>query len=136
MILPDRLTLLLAGTGVCHAAMIGKPDIVEGVLGALFAFALLWAGRGAFRRYRGADGLGFGDLKFSAAAGLWIGWQQVTVMLLIASSSALIFVAARSWRQRKLETTLRLPFGPFLGLGLPCAGSSRLRRDRRDRTRR
>ena len=66
---------------------------------------------------RGIDGLGLGDQKFAAAAGLWIGWEQITSMLLIASCSALIFVIVRSAKGQKLDIAERLPFGPFLGLG-------------------
>jgi hypothetical protein len=39
------------------------------------------------------------------AAGLWIGWEEITQMLLIASCSALVISVAR------------VPFGPFLDLG-------------------
>jgi leader peptidase (prepilin peptidase)/N-methyltransferase len=70
-----------------------------------------------FSYVRGVDGLGYGDLKFVAAAGLWIGWEAIASMLLIASCSALIFVMIRSAREWKLDRTARVPFGPFLGLG-------------------
>lgn len=117
MILPDRLNLLLAATGIGQSLVVGNPGPIDAGLGALFAFALLWSVAELFRRYRGIEGLGFGDLKFSAAAGLWIGWEGVAPMLVIASCAALVFFGLRSWKLRKLEATARLPFGPFLGLG-------------------
>ncbi len=117
MILPDSLNLLLAGTGVGQTLLVGSPRPIEAGFGAVFAFSLLWIVAELFRRHRGIDGLGFGDLKFSAAAGLWIGWEAIPFMLMIASCSALLFFVLRSWVRKRLEATARLPFGPFLGLG-------------------
>jgi prepilin signal peptidase PulO-like enzyme (type II secretory pathway) len=117
MILPNRLNFLLAGTGVSQAILIGYPDLTDAAFGALFGFVILGAVAAFFRHLRGIDGLGLGDQKFSAAAGLWIGWQQIAPMLLIASCSALAFVTIRSVRERKLDVVARVPFGPFLGFG-------------------
>jgi leader peptidase (prepilin peptidase) / N-methyltransferase len=117
MILPDRFNLGMAVTGISQSLLIGRPGPIDAGLGALLAFAMLWTVSTLFRSYRGIEGLGFGDLKFSAAAGLWIGWEGVAPMLVIASCSALLFVCLRSWKRRKFEATARLPFGPFLGLG-------------------
>ena len=117
MILPDWLNVILAATGLSQAVVIAKPGLIDAALGALFALALMWTVAALFRRYRGIDGLGFGDVKFSAAAGFWLGWEGVAPMLLVASCSALLFVVLASWRQRKVERTARLPFGPFLAFG-------------------
>ena len=70
-----------------------------------------------FRHLRGIDGLGLGAQKFSFAAGLWIGWEEIAPMMLIASCSALVFVTIRSAKERKHDVAARVPFGPFLGLG-------------------
>ena len=117
MILPNRLNYLLAAGGICQAVFVGQPDLTDAVLGALLGFVVLGAVAALFRHLRGIDGLGFGDQKFSAAAGLWIGWREISLMLLIASCSALVFVALRSAKERKFDVVARVPFGPFLGLG-------------------
>lgn len=117
MILPNRLIALLAGSGLGQAVLIGRPDISDASLGALSGFVVLGSVAALFRHLRGIDGLGFGDQKFSAAAGLWIGWQEIAFMLLIASCSALAFVTIRSLTERKLDVVARVPFGPFLGIG-------------------
>lgn len=116
-ILPDRLNVLLAVAGIGQAILVGQPGLADAALGALFGFAVLAGVAALFRRLRGVDGLGFGDQKFAAAAGLWIGWELIAPMLLVASCSALVFVAIRSVKVRKLDAAMRLPFGPFLGLG-------------------
>ena len=117
MILPDRLCLLLAGAGFAQSIVLGRPEFADAALGALFGFSVLGAVAVAFRQLRGIDGLGFGDQKFSAAVGLWIGWEAIAPMLLIASCSALVFVSVRSLKEGQIDRTQRIPFGPFLGLG-------------------
>ena len=116
-ILPDRLNVLLAATGIGQAILVGQPGLADAALGALFGFAVLGGVAALFRHLRGIDGLGFGDQKFTAAAGLWIGSELIAPMLLVASCSALVFVAVRSVMVQKFDATMRLPFGPFLGLG-------------------
>jgi leader peptidase (prepilin peptidase)/N-methyltransferase len=117
MILPNRLNLLLAAGGVGQAILVGNPRPANAALGALLAFVILSAVALLFRHDRGIDGLGLGDQKFSAAAGLWIGWEAIAPMLLVASCSALIFVALRSVNGGAFSRASRLPFGPFLGIG-------------------
>ncbi|MBR1241923.1 prepilin peptidase [Bradyrhizobium sp. AUGA SZCCT0274] len=117
MILPNRLNALLAGGGIGQAVLVGQPNLPDAVLGALLGFVVLSAIAAVFRRVRDIDGLGFGDQKFAAAAGIWIGWEQIATMLLIASCSALAFVILRSARRWNFDTAARVPFGPFLGLG-------------------
>ena len=70
MILPNRLNFLLAVSGVGQAVILGQPSFFDALLGAFVGFAVLWIVAALFRHYRGVDGLGFGDQKFSAAAGL------------------------------------------------------------------
>lgn len=116
MILPDRLNALLAGGGVGQSVFIGQPQFADAALGAFFGFVVLSTVAAAFRHIRGIDSLGFGDQKFAAAAGLWIGWEGIGPMLLIASCSALTFILIRSVG-RKFDKSEKVPFGPFLGLG-------------------
>src|SRR5258708_32885310 len=111
MILPNRLTALLAAGGIGQAVFVGQPNLTDAVLGALFGFVVLSVIAALFRRARGIDGLGFGDQKFSAAAGLWIGWAAIAPMLLIASCSALAFLAVRSASGWKFDRAARIPFG-------------------------
>jgi leader peptidase (prepilin peptidase) / N-methyltransferase len=69
MILPDRLNLSLAAGAISQAVFVGHPDIGDSLMGALFGFVVLGAVAAPFRRLRGISGLGFGEHKFSAAAG-------------------------------------------------------------------
>jgi leader peptidase (prepilin peptidase)/N-methyltransferase len=117
MILPDRLNFLLALGGIGQAAIVGQPSLLDSLAGALLGFCILAAVAALFRHARGIDGLGYGDQKFAAAAGLWVGWGAIPHMLLIAASSTLVFVAIRAAKERRFDVAARVPFGPFLGLG-------------------
>ena len=117
MILPDRLNLLMAGVGLGQSVSLGLPDPIDAALGSVIGGAGLLLLARLFRRLRGADGLGRGDVKFVAAAGIWIGWQGVPMMLFIASTSALAFAAILAARDRRFDRSVALPFGPFLGAG-------------------
>jgi leader peptidase (prepilin peptidase)/N-methyltransferase len=71
----------------------------------------------AYRKVRGRDGLGMGDAKFLAAAGAWLGWSGLPFVVLIASATGIVYVAARRIAGRALGGRDALAFGPFLCVG-------------------
>jgi leader peptidase (prepilin peptidase) / N-methyltransferase len=117
MILPDRLNLVLAAAGASQSAILREPDVLDAALGAAGGGACLMLVAALFRRLRGVEGLGTGDLKLAAAAGIWIGWQGIPLMLLVASTSALAFFVIRTVKTGEFDRLAPVPFGPFLGLG-------------------
>jgi leader peptidase (prepilin peptidase)/N-methyltransferase len=117
MILPDRLNVMLAGAGLGQSLLLGLPELRDAALGSIIGGGLLGLVAAVFRQLRGRDGLGLGEVKLVGAAGLWVGWQGVPLLLSVASTTALAFVALRAAGQGRLERTARLPFGPFLAVG-------------------
>jgi prepilin signal peptidase PulO-like enzyme (type II secretory pathway) len=117
LILPDRLNVLLGGFGISHSIALGQPRLIDAALGALIASFSLLALTTIYRRYRGFDGLGLGDVKFVTAAGIWTGWQGLQLMLSVASTFALAVVIIRALWDCSFDRFAPLPFGPFLGLG-------------------
>lgn len=117
MRLPDALNMLLAFTGLCHSLALGLPTPADAGLGALFGGGLLALVSFAFYRLRGYEGLGLGDVKFASAAGFWIGWQGIPVMILFASLCALAFAALQASSQPGFDRRTQIPFGPFLCIG-------------------
>jgi leader peptidase (prepilin peptidase) / N-methyltransferase len=68
-----------------------------------------------YRRWRGRDGLGLGDIKLAAVAGAWLGLVTVFAMIELAALSALGAYVTRGYlRKRPLKATAFLPFGLFL----------------------
>ncbi len=62
------------------------------------------------------EGLGFGDVKYAAAAGFLLGWQKFTLTILIASIVGAI-VMTISNRVNNSEKGTEHPFGPYLAAG-------------------
>jgi leader peptidase (prepilin peptidase) / N-methyltransferase len=117
LVLPDRLNLMLAVTGLGQSLVLGLPGFADASLGTILGVGILGLIAACFRRLRGIDGLAIGDLKLISAAGLWVGWQGVPLLLSVASTTALAFVAIRAALQRRLDRMALLPFGPFLAIG-------------------
>lgn len=114
-ILPNVITLPGTVLGFAASLFVG-PGWISSLAGILLGGGLLWAVAEAYYRWRGVEGLGFGDVKMLGMIGAVLGWQQVLVTMLIASlaGSAVGLVLVRM-RGRTLQYAL--PFGTFLALG-------------------
>jgi leader peptidase (prepilin peptidase)/N-methyltransferase len=89
--------------------------IIDAVLRAAVAAAVLEIVRILYWRLRGIEGLGMGDVKLAAASGPWLPWSHLQVALLIAVCAALLVVAGRALIARDgVHMRLALPFGAFL----------------------
>jgi leader peptidase (prepilin peptidase) / N-methyltransferase len=118
-IIPNELTGAAVALGLFRAGWVG-PDADP--------YALMWAALRAaavtlpllalmagYRRWRGRDGLGLGDVKLAAVAGAWLGWVTIFAVIELATLSALAAYAANGyWHSRPLRATAFLPFGAFL----------------------
>ncbi len=116
--LPDVLTLPLLATGLTAAALLPTGSLLHSAIGSAVGFLGLWLLAFAYRRLRQRDGLGGGDPIFLAAGGAWVGWIGLPSVLLWASAAALSLVAARLLMGRAVSGQDRLPFGPFLAIGI------------------
>jgi leader peptidase (prepilin peptidase)/N-methyltransferase len=122
-IIPDELTAAALALALVNAGLDGWPDAWSAVLAsvgaALLRGAVLAAGflalRALYRRLRGREGIGLGDVKLAGAAGVWLQWATIPVAIEIA---ALVALAVYTLRQvaggRVMSATARLPFGLFL----------------------
>ncbi len=119
--LPDVVTLPLICLGVALSAVSQSIDVTESILGAAIGFTLFWAIGAAHFAWRGFEGLGLGDAKLFAAAGAWLGWSALPMVLLIASVMALI-AAMATMRSQASE----IAFGPWLCVGILAHWTVRL----------
>jgi leader peptidase (prepilin peptidase)/N-methyltransferase len=118
--LPNILNLLLALMGLAQSFILGYVHPGDALLGGAMGVCLLGSVAYGFRWLKGYDGLGMGDVKLAGAAGLWIGWQGVPLLVLVASLTALAAIAVHTLRGGQIERQQRLPFGPFLAAGTGC----------------
>jgi leader peptidase (prepilin peptidase)/N-methyltransferase len=116
--LPDSLNLLLAALGMMRCASVDGASISGALLGAVIAGSLLYIIRGCYHSIRGVHGLGLGDVKLVAAGGLWVEWESIGIVILIASLSACLTLIALA-RSTDIEVWRKpVPFGPFIVAGL------------------
>jgi len=119
--LPNAWTLALGAGGLIAIGTIDPSLIWTHAVAALLGYGFMRLAAIAYRRFRGRTGLGEGDAKLFAAAGLWIGPYGLPSVLLFAALSALsVFLARRFARQKRpaREREERIAFGPFLAAGL------------------
>jgi leader peptidase (prepilin peptidase)/N-methyltransferase len=118
-IIPNELTAAAFVLALLRAGTIGPDaDWLGVVWAALRAAAIalpLLALMLGYRRWRGRDGLGLGDIKLAAVAGLWLNFVTIFAVIELATLSALGAYFVNGYlRKRPLKATALLPFGLFL----------------------
>src|SRR5688572_8329735 len=91
-------------------------SIVSSLIGAAVGGGLLWFVREAYFRFRGVEGMGFGDVKMMAMVGAFIGTALTLFTILIGSIlGSLIGLTLMRFAGKDRE--YELPFGTFLSMG-------------------
>lgn len=112
-IIPDELqiTMLVAGIGFAVSAEIPYEAPIYGFLvGGGIGLALKYG----YIYFRGKDGLGMGDVKLLAVAGVWLGMEPLVPFLFF--SGVIGVVSAMLWRVAGKGEVF--PFGPALAISL------------------
>lgn len=120
MLIYNRFVILLALAGVAAMFLCGDTQPLDHLIGAAVGggvFALVYYGAMAALK---KEGLGFGDVKLAAAAGLLLGWQKLILAVLLASVIGSILLICLN-RLRNLQRDTEYPFGPFLVGGMAVA---------------
>ena len=105
----DRMLLAMAvgGTGwsvVVFHKLAWQEILLSASLGSIILLALRYFSRG---------GMGEGDIKFMAALGFWVTWEESLLTLLLAFwAGSLAAVYLLCLRKKTLRDSI--PFGPFL----------------------
>jgi len=118
-IIPDGLNLSIAGLGLIQTFVIdGAMSAIEAAAQGVAAGAIFLLLRLLYFVLRKIDGLGLGDVKFLAAAAIWIGLAGIPTLILIAAVTALAAAGGLQLAGQSMTRQSSLPFGPFLALGL------------------
>jgi leader peptidase (prepilin peptidase)/N-methyltransferase len=121
-IIPDWLNLTIAALGLSRAVFAGGPLAgLEAAFQGATIGVIFWLLRQLYFQFRKIQGLGLGDVKFLAAAGIWVGVTGLPLLLLVAASSALACAGLLQLAGRQLTHRTALSFGPFLAIGLLVA---------------
>ena len=114
--LPDRLTLALALAGAAAGLAGLPPGLADRLIGGGAGFILFALIRHGYRRLRGREGMGGGDVKLFGAIGLWLGWRILPMVLLGAAMAGLLWSFADMVRGKPLKASSSVPLGTFLAL--------------------
>jgi leader peptidase (prepilin peptidase)/N-methyltransferase len=116
-VIPDQLNALAFITGLIAAALDGGVSEAEAVtnsiLRAVVMFGIFFSFRAGYRSFRGREGMGLGDVKLAAVAGVWLDWTDLPIAVDIAALSALAWVLCNRAIGKAWKLTEKLPFGLF-----------------------
>ncbi|HYJ90314.1 MAG TPA: prepilin peptidase [Pyrinomonadaceae bacterium] len=86
-------------------------------LGALVGGGFLWIVGEAWKRLRGVDAMGLGDVKMMAAVGALLGWRLTLLSIFLGAFSGALIGSVLVIRQKDRDLQMQIPFGIFLGIG-------------------
>ncbi len=126
-ILPDVLTKPTMVVGCVGAVLVPglagelgwlpqKPaadSLLCALAGLGTGFALTWAVRAGAGKLFGQEAMGFGDVKFMAAIGAFVGWEGALMTFFLGTLLGAIYGAFHKWATGEGEVF----FGPFLAAG-------------------
>jgi leader peptidase (prepilin peptidase)/N-methyltransferase len=117
-IIPDELNAAAFALAISSAAIVYSDAAPAGIAAAFLRGAVLaltfLSLRFGYRRLRGREGIGLGDVKLAAVAGAWLDWPMMPVAVELAAVAALTAYTARQLLLgRRFSATNRLPFGLF-----------------------
>lgn len=126
----DRKTLLIEGRLITLAIILrlswllyfAPQDILNSLAGLLIGAGLLFFVGFLYETFRHRQGLGEGDAAVLGLIGMWVGWQGLGAVLLIAAVTGIIIGGISLLKNREANQELtallqtQIPFAPFLCL--------------------
>ncbi len=110
--LPDRLTIVGIAAGLLSSVALA-PGLRSSLIGLALGAGLLLTIRWLWSRLAGVEAMGLGDVKMLAMIGAFLGWEQVCLVLLLASvAGAAVGLSLTATGKASMQS--RLPFGTFL----------------------
>jgi leader peptidase (prepilin peptidase)/N-methyltransferase len=119
MLIPDELSATALALALVRAGLENAHEALASVAmatsrGLILALAFL-ALRAVYRRLRGREGIGLGDVKLAGVAGAWLDWTTVPLVIEIAALAAIsTYVTRQFLLARPIHAASRMPFGLFL----------------------
>jgi leader peptidase (prepilin peptidase) / N-methyltransferase len=115
--IPDKLVLVGLVLGFVNVAVAHDDQLITGFVNAALRggvlMLLFFGARLAYRLIRKRQGIGLGDVKLAAVAGVWLDWVSISVAVDVAALSALAAVLILAVRGRRVTGTSAIPFGLF-----------------------
>lgn len=114
MRVPNGLSALLLVCGLGFWLLTARERLTDQMFAGIALAVVMWIIRFGHSKATGRIGLGLGDVKMAGAGAVWINPLLLPFFVFAASASGLVYALLAS-KQDKNE---RLPFAPFLAIGL------------------
>ena len=128
-----NLSLRIYDTALRHFPSAWIAGVVEGLLGAAFGSFLLWGVAALYKRVRGREGMGMGDVKMMAMVGAFLGirgaFLTILIGTLLGSMIGITLIVALylfGWNRRLAERASRRGLGTVRGLRWTIASQYQL----------
>mgnify|MGYP000117793760 CR=1 FL=1 len=92
-------------------------SLAGAILGALVGGGSLWLVGEAWKRFRGVDAMGLGDVKMMLGVGALLGWRLAILTIFLGAFSGAVIGGIVVLRQKDKDLQTQIPFGIFLGIG-------------------
>ena len=92
-------------------------SVIGAVLGGLLGGGSLWLVGEIWKRLRGVDAMGLGDVKMMFAVGALLGWRLTFLSIFLGAFTGAIAGIIFIYTQKEKDMQAQIPFGIFLGLG-------------------
>jgi leader peptidase (prepilin peptidase) / N-methyltransferase len=92
-------------------------SIIGAIFGGLVGGGFLWVVGEVWKRLRGVDAMGLGDVKMMFAVGALLGWRLTFLSIFLGAFSGAIIGVFVIFRQKEKDFQAQIPFGIFLGIG-------------------
>lgn len=87
------------------------------LLGAIAGGGFLWIVGEAWKRFRGVEAMGLGDVKMMVAVGALLGWRLALLSIFLGAFSGALIGTVFVLRHKERDLQTQIPFGIFLGIG-------------------
>jgi len=92
-------------------------SLVGALIGALVGGGSLWLMGEAWKKLRGIEAMGLGDVKMMFMVGAYLGWRLTILTIFFGALSGSIIGVAMTVRAGKNDLQSLLPYGIYLGIG-------------------
>ena len=123
LLIEGRLVALAMGLRFAWLSFFAPQEMLNYLTGLLVGAGLLYFVGFLYEIFRYRQGLGEGDPALLGLIGMWVGWQGLGAVLLIAALSGILIGGVSLFRQRKANQNIpdllqtQIPFAPYLCLG-------------------
>ena len=92
-------------------------SLIGAIFGGIVGGGFLWLVGEIWKRLRGVEAMGLGDVKMMFGVGALLGWRLTFLSIFLGAFSGAIIGLVVIYRQKEKNMQALIPFGIFLGIG-------------------